>query len=436
MRSTFKTGLIAALIVLVGMTAQIQQARAFVPLALLAGATNTQLLKQLLVGGTVLALGYAVTDTVNILMTPTGAELAGGDPPETTSSVSEADQYPQVTGINTGTGCYEISPGQIVAQGSDLWQVQYGGITGGWSFMNNCTNYPTQGGAFPTLQYRSAQQTCPAGYTEQSGSCILVDAELAGEAADDICDYHNGAIRENDPDCTGITATPEWTSKNLSTTSDGTSSTIRTGDGVNEYSVITKGGGTTHATEYVNKGDGTVDVFKTSIDALGNVIAQGYQNVAGSIADAIAAAPPATATATNNTNVSVDFPDDYARESTIAQIQENTRTLADDGSTVPPWTPPPLPTVEAPNWDWTSPFTNFWNWVKGLFPFSLLFSPLQALTGAPPPAPSISMTVLGQTYSASLEPLDDLFAWIRTGEGIALLFGAYLTFLGMARRLI
>lgn len=432
MRSTFKTGLIAALIVLVGMTAQIQQARAFVPLALLAGATNTQLLKQLLVGGTVLALGYAVTDTVNILMTPSGDEyITGGEPAETTPP------FP-LYGWG-GSFTYNDAESACIAR-----LASYSGSYAGLGSVDTANriqrcNYTENGTTyidFTSVGWQATATGCPTGYTYSGGSCVLTNPELVEETADGNCNYHNGALRASDPDCTGLTATSEWTSKNFTTTSDGTSSTIRTGDGVNEYSVITKAGDTTHATEYVNKGDGTVDVFKTSIDALGNVIAQGYQNVAGSIADAIAAAPPATATATNNTNVTVDFPDDYARESTIAQIQENTSTLADDGSTVPPWTPPPLPTVDAPNWDWTSPFTNFWNWVKGLFPFSLLFSPLQVLTGTPPPAPSISMTVLGQTYSASLEPLDDLFAWIRTGEGIALLFGAYLTFLGMARRLI
>jgi len=76
---------------------------------------------------------------------------------------------------------------------------------------------------------------------------------------------------------------------------------------------------------------------------------------------------------------------------------------------------------------------SFGSFMKGVFPFSLLASPVLALSTTAQPPPQISVTFAGHTASANLSMWDSLFALVRAAEGVMLIYGFYLVCLATVR---
>ncbi|WP_428625435.1 hypothetical protein, partial [Sedimenticola sp.] len=125
--------------------------------------------------------------------------------------------------------------------------------------------------------------------------------------------------------------------------------------------------------------------------------------------------------------------DDYARDDTVAQIRDELKRQ--DLVVEQPQPTYAVPAAPEANWSISTALSDFFDWVKSLFPFSLLISPLAAISGDTT-SPTANITgPLGQSLTIDLSPWDDLFAAVRAGEGLVMIFGFYLLMVSWARRL-
>lgn len=174
-----------------------------------------------------------------------------------------------------------------------------------------------------TWWYVSSELACGAGYTLSGSSCVLSNASLVMKPADGRCqilmNVSGFVVDPQDPECGGLAA------QTGTTVAPGKITQTKPGSFTNGTVTINPDGSRTIVYSSANTANNT-----TTITTVNMIPDAGGQTAMVTGSSVVVVAGTGTAASTGTAPLNIDFPDDYNREATQAQIKTGIDTVHGD----------------------------------------------------------------------------------------------------------